>query len=279
MASYNVVHLLGHVIKEPLIKKNDEGENEYGIAFLNVIRAKRKVGDGKSFSNCDRPVVMSANPDILAAMETWGENDIVLVKGVIETRSVKKTAPCEHCGTENKKDGELVYVEPIHTLKIASTESSEAALRFLVDNAEMSNQVLIQGRLCVNPKKLSPKEGLIVTQYQLAVRRTYKGVDGVDAKEDDDIFPWVKSYGENAVYDRNHLHVNSEVMIDGFLQARNVKRHDTCDECGKEYTWKDQAMEVVPYITKYVLNYYTEEDIKENKKKQAEQARKEMGIA
>ena len=279
MPSYNVVHLFGHVIKDPLIRKNEEAEPEYGLVYLNVIRAKRKVGDGKSFSKCDHPVIMSSNRDLLRKMEEWKENDLVFVKGVIETKTVKKTSICPNCNTKNRIDGELVYIEPIHLLKYAHAESSEEALRYLVDNAEFSNQVYLQGSLCVDPKKISPKEGLIVTQYQIAVQRAYKGIDGVDAKESGMIFPWVKSYGDNALYDRDHLHVNSEVMIDGFLQARNVERKAECAECGTKYNWQDKAMEVVPYITKYGWNCYTNEEVEKNKKKAADKAKKDLGLA
>ena len=37
--------------------------------------------------------------------------------------------------------------------------------------------------------------------------------------------------------------------------------------CGKRYDWKDRIVEIVPYETEYIENYYSDEVLAEMKKK------------
>jgi hypothetical protein len=56
------------------------------------------------------------------------------------------------------------------------------------------------------------------------------------------------------------------------LQARKVNRHDTCDECHENYDWADRALEIVPFETEYVANYYTQEEYEAKIQKEREKA-------
>ena len=153
------------------------------------------------------------------------------------------------------------------------------------------------GQLCRDPKKIKPKEGLIVTQYQIAMNRKYRiATDPVESKSD---YPWVKCYGQNAVNDYWRLHMGSEIYIDGCIQARSVQRHAFCGQatdvygkplfddyrnpiikkdslgnpagCGEQYDWKDRAMEIVPYATEYLSGFYSDEEIEEHKEARRQQ--------
>lgn len=299
MARENLVFLRGTVVKKPLVVKKD-GEYLYALANINVGRAYREVGDGIKFMKCDNPPIMTRDVDCIKEIETWNEYDIVDVKGVISSKHIKKGSVCPYCGEKNFFTGAFVFVNPIYIDKITSCASQQEALDYLVKHREISNQVFLFGTLCRDPKKIKPKKGLTVTQYQIAMNRKYRiKTDPPEIKTD---FPWVKSYGENAIEDHKRLHVGSEVFIDGFLQARSINRKAVCgsiiDEkgkviknedgslklrtdndgniigCGKTYEWKDRAMEIVPYGTEYIGEYYSDEEIAEiEEQREAEKIR------
>lgn len=303
MARENLAFLRGAVIKKPLIIKKDDAY-VYALANINVGRAERKVGDGIKYMKCDNPPIMTRDEKIMREMETWEPNDIVDIKGVISSKHINKGSICPYCGKKNVFPGAFVFINPIYAEKIASCESDEKALEYLVEHREISNQVFLFGTLCRDPKKITPKRNLIVTQYQIAMNRKYRiPSDPPEIKTD---FPWVKSYGDNAVEDRNRLHVGSEVFIDGFLQARSINRKAICGQeiteagkgikdsdgnpmigigengeelgCGKAYEWKDRAMEIVPYDTEYIGDYYTDEEVEEREaERQAQKLRDKYG--
>lgn len=284
MARENIVYLRASVAKAPTVIKKD-GEYLYALTFVNVVRGNRKVGDHRKYMKTDYVPVMTQVESCMKEIETWKEFDIVDIKGVVATRRVAKTSYCE-CGAKNTHQGVMVYCEAIYAEKLKSLSSDQECLQYLADRREISNQVFLFGTLCREPKKITPKQGLTVTQYQIAMNRKYRiQKDAPEIKAD---YPWVKSYGENAESDKRKLRVGSEVYIDGCVQTRAVERHAVCgaqlDEdgkpirdddgkpiiledaegnpagCGVDYTWKDRALEIVPFATEYILDYYSEEE-------------------
>ena len=259
MARHNLAFLTGSVIKKPEIHRDEN--TQYALCSINVVRGYREVGDKKLFMKSDNPMIMCRDASIVSQMEEWEENDIVQIKGVISAKNILKTSYCNHCGERNTAEGSLVYINPIYTLKLAHCNTPEEALNMLSSLREISNQVYVIGTLCRQPKTVIPKEGLTITQYQIALNRKYFiRTDPPEIRSD---YPWVKSYGENAKEDRRRLHVGSVVFVDGCIQARSVQKHTVCESCGQEYTWKDRAMEIVPYETEYIRDYYTDEDLLE----------------
>lgn len=235
MAKQNLAFLLGSVAKEVRVVKDREGRNLYAMAYINVARGLREVGDHRKYMKCDNPIIMTRDENMMAEIATWHHRDIVFVKGVIASKHIKKASYCEYCNTKNSFPGALVYVNPIYVKKQAHFNTDEECLQYLADNREISNQIFVFGTLCRDPKKITPREGLTVTQYQIAMNRKFRiQTDPPEIKTD---YPWVKSYGENAKEDRNRLRVGSVVYIDGCLQARSVQRHafcgQACDEKGK----------------------------------------------
>ena len=270
MSRHNLTFLLGSVLKPPLIELDDEGNYKYGMCTINVVRGYRDAGDHKNFMKSDNPIIITRDASVLKEIETWQENDIVFVKGVIAAKTIQKGSFCQHCGGRNSAEGTLVYVNPIYAEKRVHLNTQEEALKYLSEHREISNQVYILGTLCRDPKKITPKEGLIVTQYQIALNRKYFiRSDPPSIKAD---YPWVKSYGQNAVDDKERLHVGSKVFIDGCLQARSVQKHAVCIHCGEKYDWKDRAMEIVPYETEYICDYYTDTDIEEKRRRETQAA-------
>jgi single-stranded DNA-binding protein len=129
----------------------------------------------------------------------------------------------------------------------------------LKDRCEISNQVTLIGPVCREPKVFRTEKGLFITTYQLAVRRKFRiKDDSANIKTD---FPWIKSYGSIAKNDANSLKQGSYIFVDGMLQTRELKRIQVCEACGAEREWKDSAMEIVPFATEYLRDFYTIEEI------------------
>lgn len=256
MARHNLVFLLGYVNSIQI--HNTKGGEPYAMVYMSVARSDRKVGDHRQYMKCDMPLVMTRDPDTLREMSSWQQFDIVEVKGMIAAKGVGKSSFCGHCGERNLADGTMVYVNPIFAAKRGHKDTQDECIQFLTRNREISNQVFTLGELCRDPKKITPKAGLTVTQYQIALNRKYRiAADPPEIRSD---YPWVKSYGENALNDRKYLHIGSQVFIDGCLQARKVQRHSVCEHCGQKYEWADRALEIVPYETEYLANFYTHEE-------------------
>ena len=306
MARISQVMLLGAINRPPQIaKKNDQ--YIYAMVYVTVVRGNRKIGDKVKYMRSDNPILMTWDPDQIREIETWQVNDIVDVKGIVASRSILKSSFCTHCNTKNRYPGALVYVNPIFCKKRCHFESDEDCYKYLAERREVSNQCYVFGTLCRDPSRRKTGNGVVYTQYQIALNRKYRiKTDPPEVKSD---YPWVKSYGENGVEDLKRLRIGSEVIIDGFLQTRNVNRHavcgQECDEkgkpkffpngmpvmitdedgevigCGESYDWPDRAMELVPYDngTEYISGYYTDEELAAKKEDVRRQALIDAGLS
>lgn len=262
MARENYVFLLGFVLKDPQVINRGDGDM---VASCKIVvgRGTRSVGDGKRHMKCDDPTVLTNERAQAEEMATWHENDIVVVKGVLTVRQIWKGSYCSHCGERNTQEGSLVFVTPIACKKCGTCASYQEGVKFLAGIRELSNQVHVFGTLCRDPKKVKTKEGIPVTRYQIAMNRNFRiRTDAPEIKSD---YPWVYSYGENATEDKKRLLTGAEVFIDGCLQARSVPRKMVCETCGKEYGWKDRAMEIVPYEVEYISGYLTDEMLEQQR--------------
>lgn len=270
MARQNHISLLGIVTKAPRISKTPEGEYKAAISFLRVTRSERDAGDRRTGFKDDEPVIMTQDPLLAEQISKWQANDAIYVKGVLSTRMLEKHIACEHCHERNGYSGMLIYISPIHILKVQSFADEASAIAFLHDHREISNEVQVVGTVVRDPKKITPKTGLIVTQYPIAMNRKYKiKTDPAEFKTD---YPWIKAYGPVAMEDRKRLHVGSEILVDGCLQARNFRREKLCDFCKEKFVFKDRTMEIVPFATEYLTGTYTDEEIVENERIRYEQA-------
>lgn len=275
MAKHNHVSMLGVIQRKPQVVVQD-GEYKQAIAFLRITRGPREVGDNRYAVKYDYPVMISRDPKMIEQIDQWIVGDVILVKGVIATTTIRKKSTCtnEECGEANFFEGLMVYINPIHLLKVAHFDTDEEAMRFIQENGEISNQVQVIGTLVRDPKKITPKTGLIVTQYQIALNRKYKiPTDPPEIKSD---YPWVKVYGENAIADKKRLHTGSEIYIDGCIQARRINRKSVCAACGEEYTWCETAMELVPFSTEYLNEFYSDEEIEQHEQERLDQIKRDI---
>lgn len=276
MAKENLIFLYGTVLEEPRITKDDDGTPLRAIVALEVIRGKREIEDNIHYIKKDRPMIMTANPELIAEIETWKKYDMVEVKGTLTTKEVRKASACPHCNAKNIVMGSLGFINPIYLSCRDHGEDSSECLELLKKHQEISNQAWVIGTLCREPKTLKAKSGINITQFQLAINRKYKiREDNPETKTD---WPWVKSYGEQARKDKRYLHTGSTILVDGVLQARNVDREITCANCQQEYKWKDKAIELVPYSNEYLKDFYSEEEaVKREEESYAAAKRKIFG--
>lgn len=269
MARHNYVFLYAKVTKNPKIATNENGDYTKALAILTTVRGDRTSAaddnDYKSY-RFDTPVIITKDPYLISQISEWRDNDIVIVKGMISSRDTEKKSICSVCGKMNSKPGTVMYITPIYTKKIKSYTSEEAALEDLKNNCEISNQCIVIGNLCENPKFYRDDNGSCVTQYNIAINRKFRvKTDPATLNTD---YPHVKSYGDIAVADAMFLQTGASVLIDGYIQTRKFTKKCKCDSCGEEYETNDQAMEIVPYASEYLINCRDVEEIEEMKKKQ-----------
>ena len=172
-------------------------------------------------------------------------------------------------------NGIFVYVNPIHLIKHKSYDNEEDAILDVMQNREMSNIVAIYGQVCSEPKLFITKNKTSITQYQLAIPRKYKIIeDDISRKID---WPWVKSYGEQAIEDKMRIKKGTELILDGFLQRRSVVRTSKCPSCGQFYQWDDSSMEIVPYAVEYIKGTYrSDHKLEQERQKNVEEILQEI---
>lgn len=292
MARENHVRLRGVLPADPIIRESNDGKDAYAVFNVFVSRPNRVVGDKQGGIKKVNILVSSRNPGIVRVAKTLKKFDAVDINGVLTTKLIKKSSFCTYCGHKNMTMGTMVYVTPNYIEYISKVEDIKDALRYISDRAEISNTLRVIGEVMTEPKILHKTTGTPVdfTQYKLKLRRKMK------IKEDDpkigSDFPWVKSYGENAILDRFRLNKGSTVYIDGCVQTRYIKRHIICGQkrdhngqymttstgepiievdpntnkelgCGTVYDWNDQVLEIVPFAVEYLTDYIDKNDNKE----------------
>jgi single-stranded DNA-binding protein len=273
MAKHNFVVLNGYIKDEPTFIPNKENCVRC-ICAVYTIRGVRDFGNNIDNLKYDAPIIMTGNPDIIKKMKDLKEGDMVEIKGSITTKDIIKNVKCKNCGHDNKRKGNIVYINPIFFDIRERGLPENKRNELLKTRCEISNQVTMIGPVCREPKVYKTEKGLYITTYQMAVRRKYRiKDDSPDVKTD---FPWIKSYGAIAKNDIKSIKKGSYIFVDGMLQTRELTRHQVCEECGAEREWKDSAMEVVPFATEYLRDYYTVEEIAAREREEGQKAAEEV---
>ena len=274
MAKHNVALLNGQVVQQPRFIKDAGGKIIRAMGPIGVIRGVRDFGNNIDNIKHDAPIIMTSNPDLIKIMLTWEVGDMVEIKGSVTTKDITKSCTCKHCGQKNMKKGSLVYVNPIFMCVHEKRLSPEEGVKVLRSRCEISNQVTLIGAVCREPQLYITDKGLAITTYQMAVRRKYRiATDSAQIKTD---FPWIKSYGIIAKNDAAAIKKGAYIFVDGMIQTRELERLQVCEHCGKEYRWCDFAMEIVPFATEYLRDYYTKEEIQAREKEQTAMATQQV---
>lgn len=280
MARHNIVHIYGFVHVQPNIIKNEAGKIESVITHVILVSSSRPIIDNNAeeFATFDQAMVLTRDPEMAKKMATLNVNDVIVLKGTLNTRNVPKIITCENCHKQFlvSKNGEKdlalarvsaeteqdlytsmkTFITPI-ALDIRKTGlTQEEAMNFIINMREMSNEVQLVGRLCIDPVQW---EGGKATTYQLAVvRQFYVKDDNPQTRTD---YPYIRVYGEQAESDYRALSKSSMVLVDGTLKTRRFRRTNTCPECKCVKEWYDKVLEVVPYSVQYLKDYKTAEMI------------------
>lgn len=262
MAKENFVYLHGQIQTMPKIYTNNDGDLIKAMFALKVLR--RPLNGGQSMANklyLDCPIILTRNTDLIKQACDFAQNDMVDIRGVISTKEVVKATICPHCGVKNCIKGTSTYITPIYMCKRESGITPEEGLKYLKERCEISNMTMIIGTLCREPEIYTDEKKRSFAQFQLAVNRRYRiKEDSAETKTD---YPWVKTFGEQALKDAYALHTGSSVYLNGALQTREITRETICEQCGNSYEWNDVATEIIPYSTEYLSNCEVNADSEE----------------
>ena len=251
MAKENIVFLHGQVQIPPKIYVNKDKALTKAIYALKTLRRtyfnEQLVANKLNF---DCPVIYTKNKEMIELSSTLALGDMVDIKGVLCTQEVLKSTICGECSHKNSSQGNMVYVTPIYLCRREQEISPEEGLELLKKRSEASNIFMAIGTLCRNPEIYVNDKERASAQYQLAVNRRYRiKEDPPEVRTD---YPWVKTYGPQALQDAKNLQTGSVIYINGSLQTREVTRTTICEKCGAQYIWDESAMEIVPFSTEYL---------------------------
>ncbi len=300
----NEVLMRGRVHKAPTIARDGNGEPVLGMITVDIVRGYREVGDKVDYVQHNYPIILSREREHIDIMSTLQENDIIYVSGVISTTLAQKTRYCPNDDCPGRTNGQTVFKTPYLTVyvtprhmelikrygfipvdKTDTSEENQGRLREAKDlvrqanedlttHREVSCRVLAFGTLLKDPRFITTKKKVRIAQYPIAMnRKLLIRMDDPSVKTD---YPWVKSYGENAVNDKLFIHYQSEVVIDGYLHTRKTHPTITCPCCGRSWVTDDVSTEIVPYTTEYLANFKTKEDVEAEKVMTLEEAKERL---
>lgn len=254
MARQDTVHLFGRFNKANIL--NDES---MAVIYMDCVRGKRFVEDHTDKSEMkDKIAVVTKTPELIAKVEKFEKNDIVMVKGTLSTTVATGTANCEHCGELHSFEQLTITVTPIDLFFVKREESDEEAMLDLYNHREFSNEILVTGEIRHKPRGYKTDRGLIICEYQMNIDRKFHVLTDDPAKRSD--APIVKSYGDVALDNLLRLDAGSTVLIDGFIQSRKFPKTFKCSECGEYFTVPRHTLEIVPYAVEYLKNYREDKD-------------------
>jgi hypothetical protein len=114
MAKHNFVILNGYIKDTPRFIQDDKGNDVRCICAVYTIRGIRDFGNNIDHLKYDVPIVMTGNPDIIKKMRECQDGDMVEIKGSVTTKDIIKNVKCKEYGHDNKRKGNIVYINPIY---------------------------------------------------------------------------------------------------------------------------------------------------------------------
>lgn len=282
---FNRCHVFGMMMDEaPRIIKQD-GKIISVNFHLAVLRDdERKVEDGRALNQADFIYIMVHNPAMYEKAASFRMYDMVEAEGFMRTNEhIRKTAWCPKCNTPTVWEGTLTYILAKFCACREHAENLEEGTRLLLENRMVSNVVTVYAKLVNEPRRILTKTGVRYTQYQAAIGRTYYDTSDPGEKSD---YIVIRSYGNMGEYDYAHLQTGSEIIVDGYVQARKARKTIHCNApvtdpqtgkplpelnpvtgeplhdpqtgktipkiCGHTYSVEDEVSEIVVYAPKYV---------------------------
>ncbi|MCC2254566.1 single-stranded DNA-binding protein [Ruminococcus sp. CLA-AA-H200] len=266
MATHNQVRVVGYLRKDPTIINRDEEGAEKAVFLIRTMHRDLDGYEGMKFQDI---MVYYDGTELMNRIKLLSQFDLIDIKGVFNIINLDKNSKCTACGALNtKKNGTSTFVYPISLIKLngmrTAFEHDQALPERILEKhfKEVSNQVLIIGTVVSEPEMVQGTRSPCC-RFRLGVDRKYYIKTQGDIHAD---YPWVYSYAQEAERDFRYLQQGSVILVDGFIQNRQVKSSIVCHNCGCTYQYPDAATEFVPYSIEYLSNYLTDEDIeyKEN---------------
>ena len=274
MARQNDVRLFGAIINQPKIQKDSNGTPIRAAFNVAVIKNSRDIGEGdKEQVRYDWPMVITKDPDQCRLISKFKLYDIVEIQGTFTTMKVGKDTYCKDCGTMNRVEGNICYVNPIfikrrnpirvrtredgNEVKEATTMTEAEAIQEVKENRAISNNVTIVGNLC-NDVDYYKDDKTETAVYQLGIDRKFY-IQQDDPKNRAD-YPIVKTYGAKAKEASMCIHQGTLVMVEGYLHTRRFQRKSVCCGCQTPYEWTDNIIEIIPFATEYLHDYIDPEE-------------------
>ena len=252
MARENFVLFHGQVADAPTIHINNDGEPIFAMFPLKVLRRPTNSQGFDSKIYVDMPIIRTRNLQIINLIKNIRQFDMIDIRGVLSSKEVIKKSRCPNCEHINASDGNIVYVTPIYLCRRETGLNEKQGLDYLKERNEVSNLVNIIGTVCQEPQFYTDLNGRNYAQYQIACNRRYHIHEDPDEVKTD--YPWIKTFGTQALKDAECLQVSSNVYISGAIQTREITKTVICEECGCEYEKIQPVAEIVPYYTGYLSN-------------------------
>lgn len=252
MARENFVLFHGQVADAPTIHINNNGEPIFAMFPLKVLRRPTTNQGFNSKLYIDLPIIRTRSKEMIDKIKNIKKFDMIDIRGVLSSKEVIKKSKCPNCEHINASDGNIVYVTPIYLCSRETGLNDKQGLDYLKERNEVSNLINIIGTVCREPQFYTDANGNNYAQYQVACNRRYHIHEDPDETKTD--YPWVKTFGAQALKDAESLHISSNVYISGAIQTREITKKVICEECGCEYEKIQPVAEIVPYYTGYLSN-------------------------
>lgn len=258
MAKENYISLRGQLRAEPKIVQDAEGRDVLAMFPLVVIRRNIFNRAGNLDIRWDRPIIATSDQEMIKQVRKLSIHNIVEVKGTFRTQYSKKDIICPQCGEVNSIDCSIQTINPIFIGVLNDTIHNDTeGQKYLLDCAEVANIAKVIGRVCTPDEDIYFGEndtGSLYARYQLAVNRKLYIV-GSENEEDHADFPVVYSYGDIAVADKQIIKQNTLVYLDGYVHTMIYDQPIECNQCGADFSYKSQKMNLTPYAMEYLRDY------------------------
>lgn len=258
MAKENYISLRGQLRNEiNYIKDPTTGLEKIAMFTLYVIRRDVRDRAGNLTPKFDKPIIMTADQEIIRVIKKLQVHDIIEIKGTFMTGFTRIHKQCPHCGKIHQFETGLQTINPVYVGTICHLDNDTQGLSYIVDTAEISNIAKVMGRVCTPTEDIVTAEtdnGNLYSRYQLAVNRKLF-VRGSESYEDHTDFPLVYSYDDIAHEDSLVLKQGALIYLDGFVHTMKMSQSATCDNCGNDFSYDIQRMNLTPYANEYLRDY------------------------
>lgn len=268
----NSVRLMGYLPEPPIINYDKNGEFK-SIAFnIRTMRYTSADEELRLLGRLQRdtiPVYTTSRFFYNKYIQKDGDllllqYSVVSISGTMVTEDREKRIRCPKCGEIHVKPlAVIVFIEPESLIVLGNVKDEAEGNRYIQDAAVQSNEILISGRVCTRKEGVYDADKHIpVFEFQIASRRLRhtkgKGdiITDIGHSDVETDFPHIRAYGPKAYEYDKALQINSEVIITGAIESREVNPIYVCDHCHTEFKAKkpEPATEIVPYAIDYGRN-------------------------